>query len=239
MSGAPLAEITRRRAEILEAIARSAARAGRRPEDVALMAVTKGQSVETVRRAAAAGLTLFGENRVQEGAAKIEALGAEFPAISWRLIGPLQTNKAKSALQWFAAVESLDRERLATRLEALLAGAPGRRVLPVLIEVNVGGEASKSGVGPGEVSGLMEAALGCPHLAVRGLMAVPPYDADPEKSRPHFRRLAGLRDRLAADFGRPLPELSMGMSHDFAVAVEEGATEVRVGTGLFGPRETA
>ena len=239
MSGAPLAEITRRRAEILETIARAAARAARRPEDVALMAVTKGQNLETVRRAAAAGLTLFGENRVQEGSAKVEALGTEFPGVSWRLIGPLQTNKAKSALQWFAAVESLDRERLAMRLEALLGEAPGARVLPVLIEVNVGGEASKSGVEPGEVSRLMEVALGCPHLAVRGLMAVPPYDEDPEKSRPHFRRLAELRERLAGEFRRPLPELSMGMSHDFAVAVEEGATEVRVGTALFGPREAA
>ncbi|HTR03808.1 MAG TPA: YggS family pyridoxal phosphate-dependent enzyme [Thermoanaerobaculia bacterium] len=239
MSGAPLAEITRRRAEILETIARAAARAARRPEDVALMAVTKGQNLETVRRAAAAGLTLFGENRVQEGSAKVEALGTEFPGVSWRLIGPLQTNKAKSALQWFAAVESLDRERLAMRLEALLGEAPGARVLPVLIEVNVGGEASKSGVEPGQVSRLMEVALGCPHLAVRGLMAVPPYDEDPEKSRPHFRRLAELRERLAGEFRRPLPELSMGMSHDFAVAVEEGATEVRVGTALFGPREAA
>ena len=125
------------------------------------------------------------------------------------------------------------------RLEALLGEAPGARVLPVLIEVNLGGEASKSGVEPGQVSRLMEVALGCPHLAVRGLMAVPPYDEDPEKSRPHFRRLAELRERLAGEFRRPLPELSMGMSHDFAVAVEEGATEVRVGTALFGPREAA
>jgi len=237
MTGAvPEPEIAARRSAALEAIARAAARAGRRPEDVALMAVTKTQSVETVRHAARAGIALFGENRVQEGTAKIEALGTEFPGVSWRLIGPLQTNKAKSALQWFSALETLDRERLATRLEALLAeGSPGRR-LPVLLEVNVGDEASKSGVKPGDAPRLLEAALACSHLEVRGLMAVPPYDDDPEASRPHFRRLAALRDRLAADFGRPLPELSMGMSHDFAVAVEEGSTEVRIGTALFGPR---
>ena len=239
MSGAvPAEEIAERRSRILDTLARAAEGAGRRAGDVALMAVTKTQSADTVRNAARAGLALFGENRVQEGTAKIEALGGEFPAISWRLIGPLQSNKAKSALQWFSALETLDRERLASRLEALLAEAwPGRK-LPVLLEVNVGGEASKSGVSPEQTPRLLEAALGCAHLDVRGLMAVPPWDDDPEKSRPHFRSLSRLRDRLAADFGRPLPELSMGMSHDFAVAVEEGSTEVRIGTALFGPRPT-
>ena len=203
------------------------------------MAVTKGHGVETVRNAARAGLTRFGENRVQEGAAKIAALGAEFPGLTWRLIGPLQTNKAKSALQWFSAVESLDRERLAARLEGLLAEQePGRR-LPVLLEINLGGEASKSGAAPEEAPRLLEAVLACPHLEPRGVMAVPPFDEDPEKSRPHFRRLVEVRDGLARRFGVALPEISMGMSHDFAVAVEEGATEVRVGTSLFGPREAA
>ena len=239
MSGGVAAEdIAARRARALETIAQAAERAGRRAGDVALMAVTKTQSADTVRNAVRAGLVLFGENRVQEGTAKIEALGTGFPSISWRLIGPLQSNKAKSALQWFSALETLDRERLATRLEAILAEAwPGRK-LPVLLEVNVGGEASKSGISPEDAPRLLEAALACPHLDVRGLMAVPPYDEDPGKSRPHFRTLSTLRDRLAADFGRPLPELSMGMSHDFAVAVEEGSTEVRIGTALFGPRPT-
>lgn len=240
MSGTvSLEEIAGRRERVLEAIARAAGRAGRRPADVALMAVTKTQSVGTVRNAARAGITLFGENRVQEGAPKIEALQSEFPAVSWRLIGPLQTNKAKSALQWFSAVETLDRERLASRLEAILAETSPERVLPVWIEVNVGGEASKSGVSPEGAGALYEAALSRPHLDVRGLMAVPPFDEDPERSRPHFRRLAALRERLAVDFRRPLPELSMGMSHDFSVAVEEGSTEVRIGTALFGPREAA
>ncbi len=230
-------EIARRRAAVLESIAQAAGRAGRRVGDVALVAVSKGHGAETVRNAARAGLSLFGENRVQEGAAKIEALRRELPRLGWRLIGPLQTNKARTALQYFSAVETLDRERLALRLESLLAGEG--RVLPVLLEINVGGEESKAGVPPEEAARLCEAALSLPHLDVRGLMAVPPYDPDPERARPHFRRLLSLRDRLAAEFRRPFPELSMGMSHDFAVAVEEGATEVRIGTALLGARGTA
>jgi PLP dependent protein len=201
------------------------------------MAVSKTQPAEVVARAARAGVTLFGENRVQEGAAKIAALSGEFPNLEWRLIGPLQTNKAKTALQWFRAVESLDRERLASRLEALLSERD--RSLPVLLEINVGREASKSGALPEEAERLARAALECRHLDVRGLMAVPPFDPDPEKSRPHFAAVRALRDRLAATLGVPLPELSLGMSHDFVVAVEEGSTEVRIGTALFGPRGAA
>ncbi len=237
MIAVPAEEIARRRATILDAIAAAAVKAGRRPDEVALMAVTKGQCAETVANAARSGLGLFGENRVQEGAEKIAALRGDFPTLLWRLIGPLQSNKVKSALQWFAAVESLDRERLAVRLESNLA-AEGRR-LPVLLEINVAGEASKSGVSAEDAPRLCEAALSCAHLDVRGVMAVPPYDPDPDKSRPHFRRLLAVRDLLAAEFRRPFPEVSMGMSHDFAVAVEEGATEVRVGTALFGPRVAA
>jgi pyridoxal phosphate enzyme (YggS family) len=233
------AGIARRRDAILEAIAAAASRSGRRAEDVALMAVTKTHPADVVRIAARAGISRFGENRVQEGGAKIEALRGEFPHLEWRLIGPLQTNKAKAALQWFRVVETLDRERLAQRLESLLQADGGGRVLPVLIEVNVGGEESKSGAAPAEAERLLDAALACPHLEVRGLMTVPPYDDDPEKSRPHFAALRELRDRLARSSGRALPELSMGMSHDFAVAVEEGATEVRVGTALLGGRGAA
>lgn len=235
MRAVPVAEIAQRRAAILAAVERAASAARRDPADVALMAVTKGQTVETVDNGAKAGLTLFGENRVQEGAAKIQALRAAWPDAQWRLIGPLQTNKAKTALQYFQVLESLDRERLAARLESLLA-AEGR-ILPVLVEVNLGREPSKSGVLPEEADRLIEAARACPHLAVKGLMAVPPYDADPERSRPHFRALARLRGELSDRFALPLPELSMGMSHDYAVAVEEGATEIRVGTALFGARE--
>lgn len=229
--------IALRRAEILSRIAEAARRAGRRAEEIALMAVSKTQPAEAVEMAARTGITLFGENRVQEGAAKIEKLAGEFPQLEWRLIGPLQTNKAKTALQWFRSVETLDRERLAVRLEALLAEQD--RTLPVLLEINAGGEASKSGVSPEEAERLGEAALACPHLEVRGLMAVPPFDADPEKTRPYFAAMRELRERLRRRFGLPLPELSLGMSHDFEVAVEEGSTEVRIGTALFGPRGTA
>jgi hypothetical protein len=201
------------------------------------MAVTKTQPAEMVARAARAGITLFGENRVQEGVAKIQALAGQFPALEWRLIGPLQTNKAKTALQWFRSVETLDRERLAVRLEALLSEQD--RSLPVLLEVNAGREASKSGVLPADAERLGEAVLACKHLEIRGLMAVPPFDSDPEKSRPYFAAMRDLRDRLSSRLGLAMPELSLGMSHDFAVAVEEGSTEVRIGTALFGPRGAA
>jgi len=227
-------EIAARRDEILGRIARAAERLGRDPGAVALLAVTKTHPAEVVRRAARAGLTRFGENRVAEGTAKIAALSGEWPGLEWRLIGPLQTNKAKPALQYFSVIESLDRERLAARLEGLLA-AEGRR-LPVLLEVNLGAEETKSGSPPEEAEALASSALSCPHLEVRGLMAVPPFTEDPEGARPYFQSLREIRDRLADRFGKPFPELSMGMSHDFEVAVEEGSTQVRLGTALFGPR---
>jgi uncharacterized pyridoxal phosphate-containing UPF0001 family protein len=134
-------------------------------------------------------------------------------------------------------VESLDRERLAVRLESLLA--PEGRILPVLLEVNLGGEATKSGAGPAETVALAGSILAHPHLDLRGVMSVPPFTEDPEGARPYFRQLIELRDRVADHFGRALPEVSMGMSHDFEVAVEEGSTEVRIGTSLFGPRGAA
>lgn len=233
---APGSGFAERLQDVQERIARAAARAGRDPSSISLLAVSKGQPVGRVREAADAGQRLFGENRVQEGVAKIESLRGELPELIWKLIGPLQTNKAKAALQYFAAVESLDRERLALRLESLLAETG--RTLPVLLEINLGSEATKSGVLSDEAEKFAAACLALPHLDVRGLMAVPPYDEDPESSRPHFRRLREIRDRLADRLGRELPELSMGMSHDFEVAVEEGSTEVRIGTALFGARET-
>ncbi len=237
MSGFSAQEIAARRDAVLSRIARAAERARRDPGEVSLLAVTKTHSAETVRRAAISGMTLFGENRVAEGVGKIQALSAEFPSLEWRLIGPLQTNKAKPALEYFSVIESLDRERLATRLEGLLA-AEDRR-LPVLLELNLGGEETKSGAPPDQAETLAAAALALPHLEVRGLMAVPPFTPDPEGARPYFRRLKEIRERLADRFGRPFPELSMGMSHDFEVAVEEGSTEVRIGTELFGERSGA
>jgi PLP dependent protein len=229
-------ELLERRQRILVRIGEAAERAGRSAKDVALVAVTKGHPAGVVVSAAKAGFTVFGENRVGEGVRKIEALRPRFPGLVWRLIGPLQTNKAKPALQFFSAIESLDRERLVARLEGLLS-AEGRR-MPVLLELNLGGEATKSGVSPEAAEDLARAAVACEHLEVRGLMAVPPFQDDPELSRPYFRKLREIRDRLADRLGSPLAELSMGMSHDFEVAVEEGATEVRVGTAIFGPRST-
>ncbi len=230
-------EIAERRRHILAHIARACERVGRDPGEVALLAVTKTHPAETVRNAARAGITRFGENRVAEGAAKIEALRGELAGLEWRLIGPLQANKAKPALQYFVVVESLDRERLAARLDALLA-AEGRS-LPVLLEFNLASETSKSGAPPGAAEAFADAVLAFPHLEVRGVMAVPPFTTDPEAARPYFRQLRQIRERLSDRFGRPFPEISMGMSHDFEVAVEEGATEVRIGTALFGPREAA
>lgn len=237
MIGLSTPEIAARRDAILFRVARAASRARRDPSEVSLLAVTKTHSAEVVRRAALAGMTLFGENRVAEGVGKIQALSGEFPGLEWRLIGPLQTNKAKPALQYFSVIESLDRERLATRLEGL-AAAENRR-LPVLLELNLGGEETKSGAPPEEAETLAALLLSLPHLDLRGLMAVPPLTPDPEGARPYFKRLKESRDRLADRFGRPFPELSMGMSHDFEVAVEEGATEIRIGTALFGERPGA
>jgi PLP dependent protein len=228
------AEIAERRDQALRRIARAAERAGRYPSEVSLLAVTKTHSIETVRRAARCGIGLFGENRVAEGVEKIRALSEDFPRLEWRLIGPLQTNKTKLALEYFHVIETLDRERLAARLEGLLARE--RKTLPVLLEFNLGGEETKSGASPGEAETLAAKALACKHLDVRGVMAVPPFTSDPQEARPYFRRLREIRDRLADRFGRPFPELSMGMTHDFEVAVEEGATEVRIGTALFGER---
>ena len=166
-------DIAGRLSEIQGRIARAAERARRDPAEVRLVAVTKTHSAETVRTAAKIGIGVFGENRVAEGVEKIQALRAEFPNLEWRLIGPLQTNKAKPALQWFSVIESLDRERLARRLEGLLAAE--NRTFPVLLEVNLGGEETKSGAAPGEVEALAASVLDCPHLDVRGLMAVPPF----------------------------------------------------------------
>lgn len=228
-------DIGQRLRVLTQRISRAAEKAGRDPSGVTLLAVTKGHPAEVVVQAARAGLRLFGENRVSEGVAKIEAASAVFSGLTWRLIGSLQTNKAKRALQYFSAVESLDRERLASRLEALLA-AEGR-TLPVLLELNLGQEPTKSGAAPEAVQALAAAILAQPHLDLRGVMTVPPWTEDPEGARPFFRRLVEIRDRLSDRFGRPLPEVSIGMSHDFEVAVEEGSTEVRLGTALFGPRE--
>jgi hypothetical protein len=218
-----------------ERIAAACARARRDPAGVRLVAASKMQPAGAIAEAIAAGVDAIGENRVQEAAAKRPLVAGGPP---WHLIGPLQRNKAKAALEVFDAIETVDRPELADRLEPLLE--PAGRVLPVFLEVNIGGEAQKSGVMPDGAEALADhLAACCPHLALRGLMAVPPWDPDPERSRPHFAALRTLADRLAGTHGVRRLELSMGMSEDFEVAVEEGATAVRLGRVLFGERVTA
>jgi PLP dependent protein len=224
-------------ARVRERMAAAAGRAGRRPEDIALMAVSKTFPPERIREAYDAGLRLFGENRVQEFAAKAVALQHLHAAV-WHLIGHLQSNKASRAVELFSAVDSVDSLRLAAKLNAS-AQQLGKK-LRVLIEINVGGEAAKSGVAPDsrELEELLSAARQLEGMEFRGLMTVPPLADDAEQARPYFRKLRELRDRIAL---RRLPavdmnELSMGMSHDFEVAIEEGSTCVRVGTAIFGER---
>jgi PLP dependent protein len=226
--------------QIRERIAAAARRAHRRPEEISLMAVTKTFPPERIREAYDAGLRLFGENRVQEFAGKTGAL-ADLSDADWHMIGHLQTNKAAKAAELFAAVDSVDSLRLAQKINAS-AQQLGKK-LSVLIEINVGGEEAKTGIAPesSELDEILRAALGLEHLILRGLMTIPPFTEDPEGARPYFRRLREVRDQIAA---KRLPAvqmdvLSMGMSHDFEVAIEEGSTCVRLGTAIFGERAIA
>jgi PLP dependent protein len=223
---------------IQERITAAARRGGRDPSDIALMAVSKTQPVERIREAYGAGQRLFGENRVQEFAGKVEALG-ELHVAEWHMIGHLQTNKAGKTVELFGAVDSVDSLKLAEKLDAAARNL-GRK-LDVLVEINVGGEAAKSGVAPDApaLEELLRAAPSLEALVFRGLMTVPPFTENPDGARPYFRKLRELRDTIAA---RKLPcivmdQLSMGMSHDFEVAIEEGSTCVRVGTAIFGERK--
>ncbi len=197
------------------------------------MAVSKTHPVDAIREAYEAGQRLFGENRVQEMQGKAPDL-AEFPGLEMHLIGPLQNNKTSKAAELFGAVDTLDSAKTAVRLDAA-AGAAGK-VLPVLVEVKLSTEESKHGIAPEELGALLEAVAPLQNLQVSGLMTVPPLDAEGEKARPYFRRLRELRDEHCVRFPG-LRELSMGMSGDFKVAIEEGSTTVRVGTAIFGKRE--
>jgi pyridoxal phosphate enzyme (YggS family) len=225
---------------IQQRIAAAAHSYGRNPDEITLMAVTKTQLPELIREAHEAGLRIFGENRVQEFAGKVEAL-RNLQDAEWHMIGHLQTNKAAKTAELFRAVDSVDSLKVAEKLDAA-ARALGRR-LDVLIEINVGGEAAKSGIAP-DFPALEELLIAAPRLEAlvfQGLMTVPPFTDDPEGARPYFRKLRELRDSIAA---RKLPnvamdELSMGMSHDFEIAIEEGSTCVRVGTAIFGERSKA
>jgi pyridoxal phosphate enzyme (YggS family) len=219
-------------AEIRDRIARAAARAGRKAGEVTLVAVSKTFPAEAIRAAYELGLRHFGENRVQEWESKRATL-ADLNA-TWHLIGHLQSNKARRAANLFHRVDSVDSLALAQKLDAA-ASAEGKR-LQVLIEVHLGGEETKSGIGERDLPALAESIARLPHLEFLGLMTIPPYFDVPEQVRPYFRRLRELRDQTSGHLAQPLDVLSMGMSHDFEIAIEEGATEIRIGTALFGER---
>lgn len=227
--------IAGRVAAVRDRIARAATRSGRSAADVTLVAVSKTFPAEAVREAFDAGLRQFGENRVQEAEAKVAALARLKPeGLTWHLIGHLQANKARKAIALFDRIHSVDSVDLARRLDRIAAEA-GRR-LRVLVQVELGGEATKHGIPDSGLLDALEAMRGLAGLQIEGLMTLPPYAEDPERVRPAFRR---LRERLGQSRDRGLvegAELSMGMSHDLEVAVEEGATLVRVGTAIFGPR---
>lgn len=230
-------DVAERYLQITRRIEEACRRAGRRPEEIVLVGASKTQPAAVLAEAWRAGLRVFGENRVQEAVAKSRELAAhDLGTIDWHLIGPLQSNKVKPALDLFRTVHSIDRPRIAEALDQ----EAGRRGMQIsgFLEINLGNEESKHGFSPDGLAEAVRPLAGLEHLKIVGLMAIPPQADDPEGSRPWFRKLRELRDELAA---RPewagFPGwLSMGMSHDFEVAVEEGATHVRVGTSLFGPR---
>jgi len=222
--------LARVRARIQEACRR----AGRDPSSVILVAVTKTVPVDAIRQAVSLGVSELGENRVQEAREKRARL-ADAP-VRWHLIGHLQRNKARHAVELFQAVHSLDSAALAGELERQAAGQAGRGTLDVFVQVNVSGEATKSGCRPEEALGLARQVVECRHLRLAGLMTMAPFLDDPQQARPQFRQLRILRDEMQAQLGHPSLQLSMGMSHDFEVAVEEGADVVRIGTAIFGER---
>ena len=206
-------------------------RAGRDPASVTLLAVTKTHPPETIQEATRLGLQVFGENKVQEARAKIPLCPVK---ARWHLIGHLQSNKCRDAVALFEMIESVDSLALAQEINKRAEQAA--KIMPILLEVNVAGEASKFGYQPEQMLAELPQINALPRLEIHGLMAIPPYAPVPEKARPYFRRLRELKQQAEAVLGAPLPHLSMGMSGDFEVAIEEGATIVRVGTALFGER---
>jgi pyridoxal phosphate enzyme (YggS family) len=227
-------------AQVRERIRVAANRAGRDATSVTLMAVSKTFPPASIREAYAAGVRVFGENRVQEFSSKTDSL-RDLTDARWHMIGHLQSNKAGKAAELFDAVDSIDSLKLAERLSEAERNAG--KTLPILIEINVGGEPAKTGIAPDspELDRLLYEVPRFQNIQVRGLMTVPPYTEDPEGARPYFRRLRELRDQIAGRrlAGIGMDELSMGMSHDFEVAIEEGATCVRVGSAIFGSRVKA
>ncbi len=225
--------ISRNLEKVRERIGEACLRSGRDPQEVRLLAVSKTVGCELIRQALQCGQRLFGENYVQEALPKIHELGA---GIEWHFIGHLQSNKAKHVVGNFQMVQTLDKFSLARELDRR---APEGQPLRVLIQVNVAGEKSKSGVAPEDLEALLEQVAELKAIRICGLMTIPPMSSDPEQARPYFRKLSQLRERYSRQLASPhcLDELSMGMTGDLEVAVEEGATIVRVGTAIFGPRE--
>jgi pyridoxal phosphate enzyme (YggS family) len=215
-----------------ETIRQAALSCGRDPASIKLLAVSKTFPAEIVEQTFRAGQRLFGENRVQEAAAKIPSVQAD--GICWHMVGHLQTNKIRQAVQLFDVIESIDSEKVALGIDQSCRQFD--KIMPVLIQINVGEEPQKFGIRPGQVHEVVEKVDALPNLDLQGLMAIPPYATDPEASRPYFRRMSELLYQVNAIRTSPLRELSMGMSSDFPVAIEEGATVVRVGTSIFGAR---
>lgn len=221
---------------VRDEMARAAERAGRRADEITLVAISKTFPAAAIREAYAAGARHFGENRVQEWEGKRPQV-ADLAA-TWHLVGHLQSNKARRAAQLFQAIDSLDSVALARKLDAAMSEEANAGPLGMLIEVRLSAEETKTGVAETDLTALAEAVVALPRLELRGLMTIPPFFDEPEDARPCFRKLRELRDDLQRRLGRALPELSMGMSHDYTVAIEEGATQVRIGSAIFGKRET-
>lgn len=220
---------------IREEIEEACLKVGRKPEEVKILAATKTRTPEEIRKAYEAGVKLFGENRVQEAREKIPEL-KDLKDVEWHMIGHLQTNKVKYALELFDCIETIDRKELVDEIVKRME-RKGVGSIKGLIEVKLSPEESKHGCPPEKVEELLSYTLKFPQIEILGFMTVPPYLENLEEVRPYFRRLREIRDKMEKVFGRKFPELSMGMSYDFTVAVEEGATIVRIGTALFGERK--
>ncbi len=217
---------------IQQRISGACERAGRHPDSVTLLAVTKGQSPEVVNEAAKLGLTFFGENKIQEAKAKIPLCSGK---LRWHFIGHLQTNKCRDAVELFEMIQSVDSLYVAQEISKRAEQAG--KTMPILLEVNLAGEASKFGYAPDRVEAELKQLNDLPRLEIHGFMTVPPWTSNAENVRPVFRQMRELKERAEQALGAPLPHLSMGMTGDFEVAIEEGATIVRIGTALFGPRK--
>jgi PLP dependent protein len=220
-------------AAIQQRISAACTRAGRDAQSVQLLAVSKTHGAETIGEAVNCGQIFFGENKVQEAKAKIPLCPGK---ARWHFIGHLQSNKTRDAVELFEMIQGVDSLNLAREISKRCEQAA--KQMPVLLEVNVAGESSKFGYPPARLLAELKELSSLPHITVQGLMTLPQYATDPEKSRPHFRRLRELKSQCEEILGAPLPHLSMGMSGDFEMAIEEGATIVRVGTALFGPRKS-